>query len=219
MTINELHEKFYIEYDKYLTISSYPNFTEQEINNWLNKSLLMLISNKVTGNNARKIAFEGDSKRISDLYPLVTTTEISESINSRANSYMVPTPDDMFIYISSIVMIGSDASPRWEITDLITHEQSKRFIETSSNKPWIKVPKILIEDNFFILYQDPTWSTFSKLVVTYIKKPDIIMNKNDEFQLNDKVADEVVTLAVTLALENIESQRFSTMSNTLNVQE
>jgi hypothetical protein len=39
-----------------------------------------LVNTKFTGNNDRKIAFEGDIKRIADLQKLVTTTNIS-SVN------------------------------------------------------------------------------------------------------------------------------------------
>ena len=68
-----------IEYDKANVTSSYPSLTQTEIATILNKAYLALIGQKVTGNNVRQAAFESDSKAISDIQPLVITSNISSS--------------------------------------------------------------------------------------------------------------------------------------------
>lgn len=77
MTHRDLYTKFMIEYDKANVTSSYPSFTEYETATFLDKAYLALISQKVTGNNVRKIGFEKDLKSIEDLQALVKYTNIS----------------------------------------------------------------------------------------------------------------------------------------------
>ena len=74
MTYNDIKTKFLIIYDKDVT-SSYPSLTDYEIATILDKAYLALIAQKLTGNNNRSIAFEGDIKAIEDVRPLLDTTE------------------------------------------------------------------------------------------------------------------------------------------------
>ena len=60
-----------IEYDKMTTTSSYPSLTDYEILTILDKAYLAVVSNKFTGNNARKVGFEGDNKAIEDIRALI----------------------------------------------------------------------------------------------------------------------------------------------------
>ena len=109
MTIKGLHDLFFVEYDKANSITTYPNFTHSEIDVWLNKSLLMLISQKFTGTNSRKVGFEGDSKRLSDLQKLVTITDLSKngSYNNISNSVLYDIPADFFLYVGGYLSINS----------------------------------------------------------------------------------------------------------------
>jgi len=74
MTHKDIYTKFMIEYDKANVTSSYPSLTEYEIATVLDKAYNALIAQKVTGNNARRVGFEMDTKAISDLAPLVVHT-------------------------------------------------------------------------------------------------------------------------------------------------
>ena len=71
MTHKDIYTKFMIEYDKANVTSSYPSLTEYEIATVLDKAYNALIAQKITGNNARRVGFEMDTKAISDLAPLV----------------------------------------------------------------------------------------------------------------------------------------------------
>lgn len=74
MTHKDIYEKFMIEYDKENVTTSYPSLTEYEIATLLDKAYLALIAQKFTGNNTRKVPFEGDEKAVEDLQPLIRTT-------------------------------------------------------------------------------------------------------------------------------------------------
>lgn len=71
MTYQEVYDKFMIEYDKATVTASYPSFTQYEICTFLDKAYLALIAQKLTGNNIRGVAFEGDIKAIEDIRPLI----------------------------------------------------------------------------------------------------------------------------------------------------
>ena len=74
MTHKDIYTKFMIEYDKANVTSSYPSLTEYEVATVLDKAYHALIAQKVTGNNVRRVALEGDLKSISDIAPLITTS-------------------------------------------------------------------------------------------------------------------------------------------------
>ena len=59
MTTQDLCDLFNVSLDKQ-NITSYPNFTNTEICIFLNQALLSLVNTKFTGDNNRKVAFEGD---------------------------------------------------------------------------------------------------------------------------------------------------------------
>lgn len=75
MTHEDIREKFMIEYDKASSTTSYPSLTQYEINTILDRAYLALIAQKVTGNNYRRSSLEADTKSISDIQPLITTTD------------------------------------------------------------------------------------------------------------------------------------------------
>lgn len=123
---------------------------------------------------------------------------------------------------------------------LVSHDMAERFIASSSNIPWIKTPVCYIEDNkIYTVYDSFKIPELDEdLEVTYIKKPnlfakdlDSINNQYDisyfncdiredysirrlfEFECNDTVAEELISLAVIFALENVESQRLNSKLN------
>ena len=75
MTHKDIYTKFMIEYDKANVTSSYPSLTEYEVATVLDKAYNALIAQKVTGNNIRRVALEGDLKNISDLSPLIKNND------------------------------------------------------------------------------------------------------------------------------------------------
>ena len=54
MTYKDVYKKFMIEYDKADISSSYPSLTIYEVATLLDKAMLALITQKVTGNNPRR---------------------------------------------------------------------------------------------------------------------------------------------------------------------
>lgn len=226
MTTKDLHQHFIVEYDKANVISSYPSVLPEEIDIWLNKANNMMINQKFTGNNTRRIAFEGDTKRIADLQGLITTTSITThtaaSFVPNAIIFDLASKSDYLFYILSSVRLNGETPS--EVT-LVSHEVSKKVYETAINKPWIPRPIVILEDDKLVMFYDTfEHSDVSKAVLdlTYIKKPaviDILTKADAIYEFTDNLAYELINLAVMLALENIESSRLNAKLKTITLQE
>ena len=75
MTYKDVYKKFMIEYDKADISSSYPSLTIYEVATLLDKAMLALIAQKVTGNNPRRQTLDLDMKGVSDLQTLIQRKE------------------------------------------------------------------------------------------------------------------------------------------------
>ncbi len=123
---------------------------------------------------------------------------------------------------------------------LVDHNTANKFLISPTNLPWVKTPVCYIEGNEITVIYDPMMQDLeTDVYVTFIKKPNtfvkenltekntyltfveekdengkVIVPKGYEFECNDTVAEELISLAVTFALENVESQRLNTKLNT-----
>lgn len=125
---------------------------------------------------------------------------------------------------------------------LVPHYVAEKFFTTAYNMPWVKIPVCYIEQNIVYVVYDmlnkPLVKDGSCVHLTYIKKPNTFVKDlslydgvsgasffdcpNDasdsvkqsyEFECNSTVAEELVSLAVAFALENVESQRLNSKLN------
>lgn len=227
MKTTDIHQHFDVEYDKANVISSYPSFLPEEKDIWLNKAYSMIISQKLTGNNYRKVAFEGDVKRISDLQGLIKTASIKEhttnSLVSNSITFDLGSLSDYLYYVNSTINLAED-----ELSEvmLVTHADAQRFKNTDISKPWIARPVAELENDKINIYYDSfkylTIPSTASLNLTYIHSPaklDIINSPDAVIEVGDNVVLEIINLAVVLALENIESQRMDTKGTTIIMQE
>lgn len=122
---------------------------------------------------------------------------------------------------------------------LVDHNTANKFLISPTNLPWVKTPVCYIEGNEITVIYDPMMQDLeTDVYITFIKKPNtfvkenltgkntyltfvekkdengkVIVPKGYEFECNDTVAEELISLAVTFALENVESQRLNTKLN------
>lgn len=122
---------------------------------------------------------------------------------------------------------------------LVDHNTANKFLVSPINLPWVKTPVCYIENNEITVIYDPMMQDLeTDVYVTYIKKPNTFVKENltgtntyltfaeekdkdgkiivpdaYKFECNDTVAEELISLAVTFALENVESQRLNTKLN------
>lgn len=227
-----------IEYDKANVTSSYPSLTDYEIATILDKAYNALIAQKFTGNNPRGVAFEGDIKAMHDLQQLINTE--NKTTASDNNGFWNIQLGDILYLISAT--IGIQAPNRDIMNDerlpadfnvlshtinpvmrqcpikLLPHQLADEFYSNIKNIPWVKNPVGFIENDVLKVIIDPYEQPTLSATITYIKHPiPFIDNEGNvdfesNFELSNTMADELVTLAVTFALENVESPRLNTQS-------
>lgn len=218
MTYKDIYKKYMIEYDKENVTSSYPSLTTYEIATILDKAYLALIAQKLTGNQQR-VPFEGDIKAIEDVRNLIASKKISKSNTTlpidNAVTYKL---SDILYFLTALVLIDG----KLVTTNLVNHEIAKNFMHTATNRPWIKNSVCYIEgDNLIVLYDDYSHKNVGDLQLTYIKQPDKFVDHiigktfdDTQFALNDTMVEELISLAIIMSLETVESPRLQTKLNT-----
>ena len=231
MNINDLHLAFKVELDKNSSGSAFagnPAFLPGEIDYWLNKALMQTINTKFTGNNKLQQPYEASVKRTADLEKLIKTdvgiVPIADAgsnrlilINFATTGVTEPGTTRMF-YIQSLLKFGD----KQVNVDLVNHEQAKRFLKTYNNNPWIPTPVATLHDDTLTVYIDTTSMTGTyELDLTYVKEPTKFAYTNlTEFtELPEYMYNEIVSTAVALTLDNIESKRTETKLELNNITE
>lgn len=223
MTHADIYEKFMIEYDKENVTTSYPSLTEYEIATLLDKAYLALIAQKFTGNNMRRVQFEGDEKAVEDLQPLVTNAEVNFSPSNKNNlNYKFAnfsTNDVMYIIHAMVV-----SQQMFEYAEQIQSKYMYKFTQSLNNKPWSKNAIYCIQGNKIILIKsrlgedaEDSGNNF-KFIYTYIKYPQKFTDKNNklsqqtniQFELSDSMAEELINIALVMSTEIVESPRMQT---------
>ena len=218
MTYKDIHKKYMIEYDKENVTSSYPSLTTYEIATILDKAYLALIAQKLTGNQQR-VPFEGDIKAIEDVRNLIASKKISKSNTTLPiDNAVIYKLSDILYFLTALVLIDGNLVT----TNLVNHEIAKNFMHTATNRPWIKNSVCYIEgDNLIVLYDDYSHKNVGDLQLTYIKQPDKFVDHiigktfdDTQFALNDTMVEELISLAIIMSLETVESPRLQTKLNT-----
>lgn len=218
MTYKDIHKKYMIEYDKENVTSSYPSLTTYEIATILDKAYLALIAQKLTGNQQR-VPFEGDIKAIEDVRNLIVSKKISKSNTTLPiDNAVIYKLSDILYFLTALVLIDG----KLVTTNLVNHEIAKNFMHTATNRPWIKNSVCYIEgDNLIVLYDDYSHNNVGDLQLTYIKQPDKFVDHingktfdDTQFALNDTMVEELISLAIIMSLETVESPRLQTKLNT-----
>lgn len=221
MTHADIYEKFMIEYDKENVTTSYPSLTEYEIATLLDKAYLALIAQKFTGNNMRRVPFEGDEKAVEDLQPLVQEGVIPFLNGSRNKINLMIHEFDKNKVMYIIHAILSDGNNMFESTKQIQSKYMYKFTSTFNNRPWSKNAIYCVQGNKIILIKGNLVKYASdsgapiNFIYTYIKYPQKFADKtnrlsqqtNIDFELSDSMAEELINLALVMSTEIVESPR------------
>lgn len=238
MTHSDIYTKFMIEYDKANITSSYPSLTRYEVATILDKAYLALIAQKLTGNNPRKAALEQDIKAIEDLRPLFKQYGPIDGVHSVnvSNEYVYNIQnEDSLYYMNSFIKVnksntsvdGFDHTRQY--VQLVSHEEAKPYMASSTNMPWLKNPVGYLEGDYLHVLIDSYNYVNNQgdlqLTVTCISKPKKFAVGNGtskvdydfgltKFELSDTMAEELINLAIMMSTEIVESSRLTTKLNT-----
>lgn len=225
MTHADIYEKFMIEYDKENITTSYPSLTDYEIATLLDKAYLALIAQNFTGNNQRRMSFEGDVKAVEDLQPLIKVG--SNAVTSKVDykNELIVNLDNKYnniLYIVDVCIMYGDEHGTDVLCDKCKQIQIKdayKFTRSSYNKPWSKTPMYFIYNKeLHILKRDinDIKNVINNISYKYIQKPKKftsdtnIQQSTVEFELSDTMAEELINLALIIATEIVESPRLQT---------
>ena len=225
MTINQAHQYIKIELDKTSSLTL-PAFVEEEIDYWIDDTILSLIKTKYSGNNYLKLSFEETQKRTDDLRTLVVTQDLTPTAGSspygvNSSLYSLSPASDYLISVNervAIIILG--VTKTVPITPT-THDQVNTKMRDPFSEHNLRLghaePLRLFMGNNIALIGDNTY-TLSDMTLTYIKEPTKVMGMGasaraaDYTDLTDSFMQEVVKNTANKMLENIESPRYQTDS-------
>ena len=237
MTITEMHQAFRLELDKSNALE-YPDFLPEEIDFWLNKAIRTFVKTRYSGFNIKKQGFEQSQKRIEDLRNLVVEDQLVPVIDPGNTSYL----DDVTVYNVDLTTtsqtywfnLGEEVAIEYTDCNGDIKQRRQFIIETTLNEygreiqnPFgefrleggkAKPLRLFIGD----LVQLITDGNYVPILyyITYLRKPiDVNIVTLVDCDLQEECHDEVVSQAVNLVLENIESKRMQTQTIIQNKQE
>lgn len=227
MKVSDIHKAFKVIMDKNseaVAFGGCPAFLPEEIDLFLNQAFLEVVSNKFTGQNTLQTPFEGSVKRIADLENMVKTDyDMQLSLDSSTNVLTVEdfsNSNRRMFYVNAVLHFNTD-----QIANciLVSHQDSRKFLKTHSNDPWIDIPVATLENNKLKVFIDVhSMNSPYSIDITYVQFPPKIDYTQESQDINivpDRVMNEVINRAVILALDNIESTRTQTKVQLNNLQE
>lgn len=217
MTIAQMHIAVKLGLDKSSALDL-PAYEPEEIDLWLNKAMLKFIKTRYSGMNAKKESFEQTQKRIDDLAPLVknTTLALIADITEYPNAYKSSDtwPTDYMFAISEEVNADSLSDKRLGITQC-THDRYRQAIDNPYSEHILHYnnakPLRLFDDDYVKLITDGTY-TLDAYYLTYLREPASVDVDGDpdaiDCELPDHTHEEIIEMAVSMMLENIEQPRY-----------
>ena len=215
-----MHLSFKQGLDKFDS-KNYPNLEPEEIDLVLNQAQEAFVKQRYGYNNTKKEAFEQTQKRIEDLYTLIKSVRLTPLTNTSENindySVFVQLPTDHWITIQELTNItyldcNSNSSTEDVYTKPIQHNDYSKLISNPFGQPTDeKVLRLMTQQGVELLHSST--STISEYKIRYIKEPvriDNVTIPNVDCELSNHTHQEIVNIAISIALENIEAQRIKT---------
>lgn len=218
MTSPQMVTAFKFRMDKADSLN-YPNFDNTEIDLLLNQSQERIVKQRYGSTNAKRESFEETQKRTEDLKAIVTNAIIVPSATAVDNidvlAQFVTLPSDHWFIVQercSITYADCDNSQITENVPVygIQHNDVNKVLNNSFLKANKQRILRLMEEGRVELVHDST-TTINTYRLRYIRRPvtisSIVPLVNCE--LSEHLHDEIIDMAVSLALEDIEAKRFN----------
>ena len=220
MNALEMHISFKQGLDKFDS-KNYPNLLPEEIDLILNQSQEMFIKQRYGMSNLKGQGFEVTQKRTEDLRTLVKTETLipgsNSNLNININSIFVDFPQDYWIMIQELANISYQDCNGNTITDNvkiypIQHDNYSNVIDNPFKKPTDnRVLRLITKEGIELLHSST--SNINSYKLRYIKNPikiDSRVTPTIDCELPEITHQEIVNIAISIALENIEAARLKT---------
>lgn len=224
MTIEEFHINFGLELDKTQDFE-YPSFIPEQIDYWLNKAQDELIKDCLSPDKSSERAFEETQDKLEDIRTIVIESPVLTSYsNDGGDTYITNLPSDYLYRLRHNCITYSDICSIKKVGGIFTKQL---FINNMLKDPFW-TPSVL-EPIYYIVGNTIRYPTKKQFVVsgtylTYVKNPSTMrlgsqyVNPTTDVQceLPEYSHTKLLARAVSMVLENIESQRYQTNLNELN---
>jgi hypothetical protein len=233
MDIDNMHIAVKLEVDKTSALEL-PSFEPEEIDFWLNNAIHKFGKTKYSGMNIKGTSFEQTQKRIDDLRTLIKvysdTTSTTGSIDS-TNGYTFQLPvdgsaigdEDYWFTLSEEATIEVDSTEtRVGIVECTMDEYRQKIDDPYSEHKLhytLAKPLRLFINNTVELISDGNY-TVNDYHLVYLRVPVTVVvtaGSQVDCDLPEHTHDEIVKLAVSMMLENIEQPRYQTYQNEVNI--
>ena len=229
MTINEMHIAFKLMLDKTSGLVN-PVFLGEEIDFWLNRGIEKFVKTRYSGLNTKGESFEQTQKRTDDLRTLVVE-ETLESPNLVVGVVGVNKPNSFIadltalsetywftlgeeVTVEFVPFGGVSLTPyRFGITECtidsyrtkIDDPFSEHVLHYNEAKPL----RLFYGDSVELI-TDGNYDV-TKYYIRYLRQPvEVVLETPISCDLPVHTHEEIVKLAVSMVLENIEQQRYQT---------
>ena len=221
MTISQFHQEFKFRLDK-LDALNYPNFLPEEIDLILNNAQDRFIKQRYGFNNNKRQGFEETQKRTEDLKNItingILTPQAYSVDNIDANARFVILPTNHWFTVQERAGItctncGTPITQRVEVIP-ITHLEASKTLKDPFAKPNNeKVLRLVIAGKVELISN----CTIVDYQLRYLRKP-VTMNIGTGVtcELSEHTHNELVDLAVSIALEGIEGKRTNSFNPLIN---
>lgn len=224
MTTKEFHLAFNIRLDKEDVIG-YPSFTPEEIDFWLTQAVYRFVKQRYTGNDGTQSdGFQSTERIDEDLRNTIEAAYIKPDKVSDTK-YKLTRPEDFWYSVGEDAYIVS-SDRRWprdgggrplpKLVDPLratlltsTGRKADYLSEFNLNANNARPVRTSIKDGIY--YETDGTYSIDHIDLTYIRKPDVFnfRNPNDEYKyIPEHAHDEIVSIAIMLALNSVESDRY-----------
>lgn len=230
MTISEMHTAVKLGLDKSSALEL-PAFEPEEIDFWLNKSILQFVKTRYSGVNVKQESFEQTQKRIDDLRTLIKEIQLTPhliltsgntvtyQINLSATGIVghLPVTDYLFRVGEEVTIQFFDSYTNQNISSVqgVTECTSDTY-NTQLENPFSEhilylkkaKPLRLFKGDLIDLVTDGNY-IITHYRLKYIKQPATVsITTNISCDLPVHTHHEIVDICVAMLLENIESNRY-----------
>jgi len=232
MTISEMHTAIKQHLDKTSALEL-PVFEPVEIDFWLNDAIRKFVKTRYSGMNTKRESFEETQKRTDDLRTLIKNfTETHTGLGSFPNSsyYYLPvegssygSEDYWFALQEEATISVGGTETRVGITECTLDEYKQKlddpFSEHKLHYGTAKPLRIFMGVQVNLIYD--TGYTVTDYHLTYLRKPATVKVTATAVNcdLPEHTHDEVVKMAASMMLENIEQPRYQSHMNEVNTME
>lgn len=240
MTISEMHIAFKLGLDKTESLQ-YPSFLPEEIDFWLNQAIRRFVKTRYSGLNVKHEGFEQSQKRIDDLRTLVREVTVSCTTSGaiKPNGYVLTDgfSNSVFDAVPYWLSLGEEVKIHYYLTTVPygpTGDKRVGVVDVTSDNYRSKIddplsdhilhydeakPLRLFYDDTIEFISDGTY-TILEAYIRFVKQPvTVVIGNNTDCDLAEHTHEEIVGMAVQLALENVEQPRLQSYTQAVNTME